>query len=318
MIALNRFGYIGFYKGILLRSSYEYAFAKYLDFKNIHWVYEEKSFKIQEGHYIPDFFVYENDKLKYIVEVKPQYKNLTEEAKRKLEEVEKIYSVKGKIVTEVELKEFYKEMSCSLTSVFNFWKTESKKNSNFSTNGKNNPHYGLKHSLKTKKKISEMTKRLWKEDAKAKKKMLEGSKKGALKAKKLLSGVEKIPREIRLCKYKKCNKEFKVIQTSNQSYCSLNCNAKNQAKNASLTRWKGNEKIHNEIKEYVLEWSKNNEQLIITTPYNKIKTTIQPLLFEIENRFKIRDIRIVTKAVLGEGKGRKDLLKFLKEQIKNH
>jgi hypothetical protein len=52
---VNR-GYAGFYRGYYLRSSYEYAYAKYLDFNSIPWSYEEKVFNIGFKQYKPDFF----------------------------------------------------------------------------------------------------------------------------------------------------------------------------------------------------------------------------------------------------------------------
>ncbi|SOC36186.1 hypothetical protein SAMN05877842_102144 [Ureibacillus acetophenoni] len=42
---MNR-GYASFYKGHYLRSSYEYAYAKYLDYHSIPWGYEVKVFDL--------------------------------------------------------------------------------------------------------------------------------------------------------------------------------------------------------------------------------------------------------------------------------
>lgn len=59
------------YKGILFKSSWEVLVAKYLDEKNIKWVYEYKTYDISEkSKYTPDFFIFENDKLVKIIEVK--------------------------------------------------------------------------------------------------------------------------------------------------------------------------------------------------------------------------------------------------------
>ncbi|WP_209123066.1 hypothetical protein [Alkalihalobacillus sp. BA299] len=67
---MNR-GYAGYYKGHFLRSSYEYAYAKYLEFQSIPWGYEDKKFDIGYKIYKPDFFFYnEYGKITKIVEIK--------------------------------------------------------------------------------------------------------------------------------------------------------------------------------------------------------------------------------------------------------
>lgn len=69
-------GIQGYYKSknngmVWLRSSWEYIYAKWLDSKNIEWKYETTSFPLENGKsYRPDFFIYNNDTLKYIVEIK--------------------------------------------------------------------------------------------------------------------------------------------------------------------------------------------------------------------------------------------------------
>ena len=61
---------------VWLRSSYEYIFAKWLDKNNVDWKIEETQFKLSNGEtYRPDFFIYENSKLKMIVEIKGYFNN---------------------------------------------------------------------------------------------------------------------------------------------------------------------------------------------------------------------------------------------------
>ena len=58
-----------YYKGVWMRSSYEIAYAKYLDKNNIKWQYEPKYFEIiylykgikKEGTYTPDFYLPETN-----------------------------------------------------------------------------------------------------------------------------------------------------------------------------------------------------------------------------------------------------------------
>jgi len=74
-------GIQGYYKRkngafVYLRSSWEYIFAKWLDKNNIDWKYEYKQYKLSNGEgYRPDFFIFKNDKLKIIVEIKGYYKD---------------------------------------------------------------------------------------------------------------------------------------------------------------------------------------------------------------------------------------------------
>ncbi|WP_226526500.1 hypothetical protein [Metabacillus niabensis] len=64
---MNR-GYAGFYGEHYLRSSYEYAYAKYLDYHDIPWSYEDTNFDVGFKTYKPDFFFYDKDgKLEKIV-----------------------------------------------------------------------------------------------------------------------------------------------------------------------------------------------------------------------------------------------------------
>jgi len=59
-----------FNKYVWLRSTYEYIFAKWLDFQNIKWDIEVEMFKLKDSWYRPDFFIYKNNKVVKIVEIK--------------------------------------------------------------------------------------------------------------------------------------------------------------------------------------------------------------------------------------------------------
>jgi len=50
-----------YYKGICMRSSYEMAFAKWLDLSNYNWQYESKTFNLGNTTYTPDFYLPESD-----------------------------------------------------------------------------------------------------------------------------------------------------------------------------------------------------------------------------------------------------------------
>ena len=49
------------YKGIWMRSSWEVAYAKYLDKQDIKWLYEPKTFDLGDTTYTPDFYLPESD-----------------------------------------------------------------------------------------------------------------------------------------------------------------------------------------------------------------------------------------------------------------
>jgi hypothetical protein len=49
------------YKNYLMRSSWEVAYAKYLDKQNVNWQYESRTFDLGEMTYTPDFYLPETD-----------------------------------------------------------------------------------------------------------------------------------------------------------------------------------------------------------------------------------------------------------------
>ena len=81
---MNR-GYAGFYRSFYLRSSYEYAYAVYLDYFSIPWSYEDQVFNIDGKNYKPDFFFYDQyGNLEKIVEIKSRNKKAKEKAVRSI------------------------------------------------------------------------------------------------------------------------------------------------------------------------------------------------------------------------------------------
>ncbi len=75
------------YKGIKLRSSWELAFAQYLDSKNYNWKHEPETFQTSHGFYTPDFWV---EELKSYVEVKGYFRK---DAKDKFDEFSKTHPI---------------------------------------------------------------------------------------------------------------------------------------------------------------------------------------------------------------------------------
>ena len=63
------------YNGIRMDSRWEIGVARYLDRNNLQWKYSEKGFKLSNGrYYYPDFFLYSNENLIKIIEVKGYFR----------------------------------------------------------------------------------------------------------------------------------------------------------------------------------------------------------------------------------------------------
>ncbi|MBD7983176.1 restriction endonuclease [Sporosarcina sp. Sa2YVA2] len=303
---MNR-GYGGFYKGFYLRSSYEYAYAVYLDHYSIPWSYEDQVFNIDGKSYKPDFFFYNQyGNLEKIVEIKSRNKKAREKALHLLKTIEENHQIKTELISYEELLRHYSSMPMTLNFIINNWITSEKTTINKATKGSLNPHYGLKHSEESKRKIGEHTKKLWNSNTEAKKRMVAGLRNSGLSQK----GKMKIPRENRFCSL--CTKTFTVIQTSTRIYCSRECSGTVAMKNATNVYVMKRKNIHSEIKKYVIQWSLENKEIVLSTPFNKINSTIKPMTEEILYRFDVKDFRVISRAVFGIDKGRKELLKYMK------
>ena len=303
---MNR-GYAGFYKGHYLRSSYEYAYAKYLDHHSIPWSYEDCVFDIGYKLYKPDFFLYDQKgKLVKIVEIKSRSKDAKKNAREALNIIEEQHHIKCELISYEELLDLYKTLPFSLTSTIEEWIKSENTTISKVAYGELNGHYNLKHDEETKKKIGEHTRSLWLSNGIAKQRMLEGLKKSGLAQK----GKIKKPRETRTCE--ECGKIFKVIITSKQKFCSRTCAGHRAIRHATNTYVEIRSEVHHNIREYIIKWARENSDIVVKTPLNKIKTTIQSLIRDIEREFQVKDLRVISKSVFGEDRGRKELIKFMK------
>jgi len=92
-------GKSGKYKGIWMRSSWEIAYAKYLDRQRIKWIYESKTFDLGETTYTPDFYLPEQD---LYIEIKGYWR---EDALKKFKIFKKLYkNIKLSILEKKELQ----------------------------------------------------------------------------------------------------------------------------------------------------------------------------------------------------------------------
>lgn len=145
-------GYCGWHKtwngkNIYLRSKLEYIIALWLDYKK----YEYATESFIYNNYKPDFFVYKNHNLIYIIEVKysekdrieylKKYKSYFQEQNIKYFVLSKkhINCIKKRYDFEFQVKNWIENSANILHNMCN----------------EKNPHYGFKHSKETKKKIGE-------------------------------------------------------------------------------------------------------------------------------------------------------------------
>lgn len=279
----------------------------YLDYYFIPWGYEDHTFDLGFKQYKPDFFFYDqNGKLIKIVEIKSRNIEAKAEAKKALNSIKERYKIDCELLSYEELLELYRPLPFSLNSVISQWIKSKDTSINKATFGEHNGHYNLKHSVSAKKKIGEHTKRLWSSDSEARRRMQAGLRKSGIK-----KGYIKVPRENRLCEG--CTKEFQVLITSSQRFCSQLCSGKFAIIKATERYVEKRKTIHQDIKEYIIQWSITNKKTVSETPLNKIKTTLTPLVDDIQKLFGVKDFRVISKAVFGEDRGRKELIMFMKK-----
>lgn len=306
--------YAGYYGKQYIRSSYEYAYALYLDVINVNWDYEVETYDLGFKKYKPDFFIYDRaGNLIKVVEVKSNKKGELELGHRSLKELKSLYGVDGELVTYSELSQLYKKsMSISLTRTIKEWIDHCKANYTKSSemNGDKNPHYGLKHTEDTKVSISESSKARWGNEE-TKQRMLEGLRKGR-ETRWSGEGVKTTaPRTTYTCEV--CGNDFTDKVSSNRKACSKTCAGNKAITFASKGRQKEREERYTAIKSKVEQWAIQNKSVVLNAKYNEILPTLEPLISDIDREFSTKDIRIIGLAVLGKDKGRKELLRYMKE-----
>ncbi len=137
-----------------LRSKLEFIVCCWLDMKKIKYSMEDHFYKIGDKLYKPDFFIYNSNKITTIIEVKYsegdriKYINQFYDFFKNNEISYKVFS-KRHVNKILQKYRFHDEVE-------NWISTSSSIETDFK--GKRNPHYGSKHSNKTKKIIGESTK----------------------------------------------------------------------------------------------------------------------------------------------------------------
>lgn len=86
---------------VWLRSTYEYIIAKWLDKLDVDWKVEIKAYRLKNGeNYRPDFFIYKDDKLQSIIEVKSRYFN-KENREYKFHMLKEEYDIDCLLITDI-------------------------------------------------------------------------------------------------------------------------------------------------------------------------------------------------------------------------
>lgn len=165
-----------------------------------------------------------------------------------------------------------------------------------------NNAYGGKSGLKqqgTKDKLRERKLENWK-DEDFRERALYGLKKGIETVK------ERAKHNFVPITCQNCGKIFygKPYEARTRKYCSPSCagqiNSLVANKIASKLKSENTKLIHKEMKEYITNWCILNVSLVLSCPFNKISTIFEPLRKEIENKFGIKDFRIICQATIGD------------------
>ena len=267
-------GYSGYYeikgKKYFCRSSVEFVYLLYLYKIYVDDRYriemEDKIFYCDDYSYKPDFFVYENEKLTRIIEIKYNKRQIEVENnenryKSFLKYFNKI-SIQYDIVykNDINLKEF-PDIKIELEK----WKKENI-NGNI-LDGEKNPMWGRKHSEKTKKLIGDKTRERCKDSNYLKKfkKSVKKTDEQKDKCRKSALARESKKREIKLlndplekrnCVI--CNKEFIVNKSSVKVTCKSSCTFKYNYK-LGLINLKNNDPEGKSNKKLILKFKVNKK-----------------------------------------------------------
>lgn len=179
---------------------------------------------------------------------------------------------------------------------------------NLDSGGKN-----CSKSESTKAKIGRKKKENW-EDENLRYKMQKGLEKATQVWKSIC------PREIGTIICKNCNKqiELSLWESKIRKFCSNQCansfNIKKATTEASVVNHNRCVERYCEIKNYVLNWALLNKSTIAKCKMNRIGVHMKPLINSVYNNFGIKDLRTISKAVVGES-SKREFVKYLKEYI---
>lgn len=297
------YGYSGFYGEHCLRSSLEYIYARYLDYMNMGWKYEHKTYILSnEVRYKPDFLL-ENGEF---VEIKGVFN--FEKDLPKIQQFESDYNVKVTILQEKDLRQLRQPTPFVFEHLKQEWKSRAKVRG-MNSFGKRNPMYGVTQSESTKAKIRAKAKARF-ADPEFKQKFLNSPKRKAhhLSRKGKKTG-PLVPRIILTCEM--CQKNFEVLphKVGQRKFCSKHCSVEAQHGKTVLT----NPGIQRLAHTFALE----NSEKLFSVKLNKLKGLFEPLWDSIAKEYNILDIRTISQIVVGKPCSRKDFLYSLRSYVQN-
>jgi len=256
--------------------------------------------------------------LEEIIEIRGYRLNI-EERIIDTNKLKEIIDVKVTLLTELDLKVICNKNNLDYNKLMREW-INSPDTSVNDNSGKRNLMYGKHHSDKTKSIISE----------KAKERMEDEEYKNNIVKKMIQYCIDtnyadaKKPRSKRTTlKCKNCGEEFTVTEAKDyRQYCSVECANTSKAnienlKRMSETMIRNKENKYNNIKQYIEIWAKENNDIIKEMKLNKITPLLKILINNINNKFGVKDMRVITDAVC-KSKSRKEFAKYLKSIILNH
>lgn len=304
-MASTFYGYSGFYKGHYLRSSLEYIYAKYLDYINIRWTYENQTYTLSNGvRYKPDFLLETGE----YVEIKGTFNFASDLPK--VQQFQSEYNAKVTILQEQDLRQLIKPMPFVFEHLKQEWKSQAKVRG-MDSFGPRNPMYGVSQSDATKAKISARAKARF-EDPVFREKFINSEKrKSHHKSRQGIKAGPVVERVSLTCLF--CGLNFLMVpgmaKRANKKFCSYRCSVSAQHGKTATTDL--------EVKQTVLTFAEINADELFSVKLNSLKSLFQPLYSAIAQEYGIRDIRTICQMVVGQPCSRKELLFHLRAYVEN-
>lgn len=292
-------GYAGYYKENYLRSTLEFIYASYLDFKGILWTYEPNVYYLENGvSYKPDFVLADGS----IIEIKGDY--YLEEDTKRLAAFSKELGLEITILTAKDLRLLLRPTSLSFEALSTLWKQTATRSVDVSKD--KNPRYQRDVSLETRQRLSDGVKKAWSDsDYRFKQSLRKG--KPNLKLRR--------PRAKRtpvICPTCGASISLTEHQAKKRIYCSLKCSrVPSTTKVARSVKIENKNKRHEKIKDFVLQYAVDNYQQLHLLKLNRLQDFLAPIISNSYELTGIKDIRVIAEAVTGQPTSSKDLIIFL-------
>jgi hypothetical protein len=215
------------------------------------------------------------------VEIKSTRPDCLSIAIKKANELSALLNVEVEVITFKQLKHLCISLNLNIYKLIDQWKTMSKFGSTYI--GDTNPMFGHKHSIETKQQLSKLT--TIRMQDKEQRLTISNSLKNYYANGGISVGPPK-QRKILICK--NCHKEFEVLKSSKQQYCSHKCALEVISQIAyQSTRDKRLQK-HNLIKQEIFNYFYHNQELL----YSKCRNNIYKQIYDILSKHNIKDIRV--------------------------